>query len=58
MKGVEKMGFRKYQRQIAKHRLKVLGFERVNRVMSQMRGGVKVWRMAIAEPEKKTRRGK
>ena len=52
------MGFRKYQRQIAKHRLKVLGFERVNRVMSQMRGGVKVWRMAIAEPERKTRREK
>lgn len=59
MKGVEKMGFRKYKRQIAKHRLKALGFERVNRVMSQLRGGVKVWRMAIAKPAtKKTRRKK
>ena len=52
------MGFRKYKRQIAKHRLKALGFVRVNKVMSQLRGGVKVWRMAIAKPAKKTRRKK
>lgn len=52
------MGFRKYKRQIAKHRLKALGFVRVNKVMSQLRGGVKVWRIALANPEKKNRRKK
>lgn len=57
-KGVEKMGFRKYKRQIAKHRLKVLGFVRVNKVMSQLRGGVKVWRIALANPEKQKNRRK
>ena len=57
-KGVETMGFRKYKRQIAKHRLKALGFVRVNKVMSQLRGGVKVWRIALANPEKKNRRKK
>lgn len=52
------MGFRKYKRQIAKARLKALGFVRVNKVMSQLRGGVKVWRIALANPEKKNRRKK
>ena len=52
------MGFRKYKRQIAKGRLKALGFERVNRFMAQLRGGVPVWRIALANPEKKNRRKK
>jgi len=55
-KGVETMGFRKYKRQIAKGRLKALGFERVNRVMSTERGGVKVWRIALAKPKKAKKR--
>lgn len=58
MKGVETMGLRKEKRQIAKARLKALGFVRVNKVMSQLRGGVKVWRIALANPEKKNRRKK
>lgn len=50
------MGFRKYKRAIAKARLKALGFERVNRVMSKERGGVKVWRIALAKPKKLKKR--
>lgn len=50
------MGFRKYKRQIAKRRLTALGFERVNRVMSKERGGVKVWRIALAKPKKAKKR--
>lgn len=52
------MGLRKEKRQIAKARLKALGFVRVNKVMSQLRGGVKVWRIVLANPEKKNRRKK
>ena len=50
------MGFRKYKRQIAKRRLAALGFERVNRVISRERGGVKVWRIALAKPKKEKKR--
>jgi hypothetical protein len=40
---------RKYKRQIAKAHLRAVGVGNVNRKMSKEKGGVKVWRLALAD---------
>lgn len=42
------MGMRKYKRQIAKARLRVLGVGNVNKQLAVFRGGVQNWRLATS----------
>ena len=44
---------RKYKRQIAKARLKLLGVGSVNKAMSRERRGVKNWRRVLNEDPRK-----